>query len=140
MKKYLLNYVIVGAMALLTVVGLQSFDKAAKAEKASTVVQDCTDELIWFEVKVGDGILCSNYELIEPENLILHPANSFDPLEDMDSFKYNQQEAMNETGCLTTTAFTCAVGYAADASNFDDIGGEWVPNSVPVCTVCRPTP
>lgn len=140
MKKYLLNYFLVGAAALLTVVGLQSFDRAAETEKASSAMQqDCTDELIWFEVKQGVGRLCSNYEAIDASELTLHPAATLNPLLDMAGFTYNQAGALEEIDCPTGPTFTCAVGYAADASNFAEIDDEWVPLNAPVCTICRVT-
>lgn len=53
MKKYLLNYLIAGAMALFTVVGLQSFT-AVKSNQQKLLFQD----RIWFD-SLDDNFNCN---------------------------------------------------------------------------------
>lgn len=138
MKKYLFNYFIVGAMAVLTVVGLQSFTGSAVSQKVgANVGQSCTD-VIWYRVQTTANITCPNYQTVNASNLELHDANSANPLIDMEDFNLSTEEAKGEFNCEDEDTFTCAVAYPADAGNFTELDGKWVPQTTPVCVICRP--
>ncbi len=64
MKKYLLNYMVVGAMALFTVVGLQSFTTPSNQQDQAEL-----EDMIWF-LSEDDNVDCVNstFEPLGTEN------------------------------------------------------------------------
>ena len=107
---------------------------------------NCTDNLVWFQLAIGENYNCSDFTSIKPSDLIALPRSSSNPIADMAGYIMNLSNRITTfPGCPPVSIKVCSVGYEALKNNFsaNTINGQsvWLPKYefAPVCKTCRVT-